>query len=112
MQTDLEQVIEIIRALPVEDFDKLREVLDKEEKAKREKPERLQYRLERYKKAQKWLEEHSEEYMNQWVCLEGDRLIAHGTDALEVHRQAVEQGIKSPFVHHIVEEPEHFIGGW
>lgn len=34
MQTNLEQFREIIRALPLEDFDKLREVLNEEEKSK------------------------------------------------------------------------------
>ncbi len=112
MQTNIEQVTNIIRALPLEDLDKVREVLDEETQIKREKKEKSNWRLERYKKARKWLDEHSEEYMNEWVCLEGDRLIAHGADALEVHRKAIEQGIESPFVHHIVEEPEHYIGGW
>lgn len=49
--------------------------------------------------------------MNQWVCLEGDELIAHGTDALEADRQAREAGIKAPFLEHIVEEKYPF-GGW
>jgi len=48
--------------------------------------------------------------MNQWVCLEGDQLIAHGADGLEVHCKAKEVGIKIPFVHHIV--PEVDWGGW
>ncbi len=112
MQTNLERVTTLIRALPLEDYDKVREVLNEAEQTKREKKETSNYRLERYKKARKWLDEHSAEYMNEWVCLEGDQLIAHGADALEVHRKAIEQGIKSPFVHHIVEEPAHYIGGW
>lgn len=111
MQTDLEQTIETIKSLPPEEFEKVSRVFD-EEKARREKSKKSNWQIERYKKARKWLDAHSSEYMNQWVCLEGDRLIAHGTDALEVHRKAVEQGIKSPFVHHITEEPEHYIGGW
>jgi len=112
MQTNIEQVTNIIRAMPLEDLDELSEVIAAEKQAKREKKEKLNWRLERYKKARKWLDEYSAEYMNQWVCLEGDRLIAHGADALEVHRIAVEQGIESPFLHHIVEEPTHHIGGW
>jgi hypothetical protein len=111
MQTNLEQTIEIIRALPVEDYDKLRKVIDEEEHAKRKKNEQLQYRLERYKKAQKWLEEHSREYMNQWVCLEGDQLIAHSADGKDLYGKAKEAGIEIPFIHHIVEEKYPF-GGW
>ena len=70
----------------------------------------MKFQIERYKKARKWLDAHSEEYMNEWVCLEGDELIAHGTDALEVHRKAKEAGIEIPFVHHIV--PEYDMGAW
>ncbi len=112
MQTNIEQVTSMIRALPLEDLTKVREILDEEENIKREKKAKSDWRLERYKKARKWLDEHSQEYINQWVCLEGDLLIAHGADALEVHRKAIEQGIKSPFLHHIVEEPEFYLGGW
>ena len=98
--------------MPLEDLDKLSEVIDEAKQAKREKKEKANWRLERYKKARKWLDEHETEYMNEWVCLEGDKLIAHGADALEIHRIAIEQGIESPFLHHIVEEPTHYIGGW
>lgn len=111
MQTNLEQFREIIRALPIEDFDKARQVIDEEEKAKREKGEKLQWRLERYKKARKWLDENGEKYMNQWVCLEGDKLIAHSADGRDIYQKAKEAGIEIPFIHHIVEEPKFFFGG-
>lgn len=110
MQTNLEQAIEIIKTLPLEDFEKVREVFNEEEKARRDRKKNSNWQIERYKKARKWLDEHSHDYMNQWVCLEGDKLIAHGEDALEVHRKAKEAGIEIPFVHHIV--PEVDWGGW
>ena len=111
MQTNLEQVTTLIRALPLEDYDKVREVLDEAEQAKREKKEKANWRLERYKKARKWLDEHEAEYMNQWVCLEGDQLIAHSADGRDLYQKAIEAGIESPFIHHIVEEPKFFYGG-
>ena len=111
MQTNLEQAIEIIRTLPVEDYDKLRAAIDEEERTKRAKNKKLQYRLERYKKAQDWLEENSEKYLNKWVCLEGDKLIAVDDDARIVYQKAKENGIEIPFIHHIVEEKYPF-GGW
>lgn len=110
MQTNIEQVISIIHKMPLEDLDKLSEVIDAEKKAKREKKEKANWQIERYKKARKWLDAHSAEYMNQWVCLEGDRLIAHGDNPLELDRKAKELGIEIPFVHHIV--PEVDMGGW
>jgi len=114
MQSNLEQAIEIIRALPVEDYGKLREVIDEEERVKQAEIERkiqIFRDIERHKKSEKWLVKKREKYMNQWVCLYGDELIAYGTDALEVDRQAKEKGVESPFLEHIVEENYPF-GGW
>lgn len=112
MQTNIEQVVAMIRALPLEDLDKLGEIIDEERQAKREKDERLRKELEDYGKSKKWIEEHRQEYLNQWVCLEGDQLITHGTDGMEVHRQAKESGIDAPFIVRIIEEPKNFVGAW
>ena len=102
----------MIRALPLEDLNKLSEVINAEKQAKREKKEKANWRLERYKKARKWLDENEAEYMNQWVCVEGDKLIAVDDDGRTVYQTAIEAGIESPFIHHIVEEPEAFLFGW
>jgi len=115
MQTSIEQVSNMIRALPLEDLSKLREVIDETEREKRtmdgEKQARLKYDLERYKKARKWINENSEKYMNKWVCLEGDELVAVDDDGRTVYQTAIEKGIKAPFIHHIVDESLPF-GGW
>lgn len=113
MQSNLENAIEIIKNLPVEDLNELQKIIIKEQKAKQTKngnKEDSNWHIERYKKARKWLDENEHKYMNQWVCLEGDKLIAHGDDGLEVHKKAKEVGIEIPFVHHIV--PETDWGGW
>lgn len=112
MQTTLEQIIEGVKTLPFEDLNRLREVIDEETSHKqKEKQVNLEERIAKFKKAEKWLAENREKYMNQWVCLEGDELIAHGTDALEVDRRAKVAGIEAPFLEHIVEEKYPF-GGW
>ena len=115
MQTNLEQVTEMIRHLPVEDLGKLREVIDEQERQKKSKNEEKQAHLkndlERYKKARKWINENTEKYMNKWVCLEGDELIAVDDDGRTVYQTAKEKGIKAPFIHHIVDESLPF-GGW
>ena len=87
MQTNLEQIKQVVLQLPTEEFEKFDEwyEAEKRSKSKDEAKEKLKkYQVERYKKARKWLDEHAAEYMNQWVCLEGDKLIAHGSNALEV----------------------------
>ena len=114
MQTNLEQMIEGVRTLPFEDLNRLREVIDEETRRKQfeeTKRVKLQEEIAKFKKAEKWLTENRERYMNEWVCLEGDELVAHGTDALEVDRRAREAGIEAPFLEHIVEEKYPF-GGW
>ncbi len=114
MQTNLEQAKQVVLQLPTEEFEKFDEWFEaqKKNKPKDEKKEaQTKYLTERYKKARKWLDEHSQEYMNKWVCLEGDKLIAVDDDGRSVYQQAIEAGIASPFIHHIVEEPKFFFGG-
>ena len=113
MQTNLEQAKQAVLHLPNEESKKFDEWYEtqKRKKITNEEREKLKiYQVERYKKARKWLDEHGAEYMNQWVCLEGDELIAQGDDAVKVHKIAKERGIATPFVHHIV--PEVDMGGW
>lgn len=113
MQTNLEQIKQAVLHLPSEDlkeFDEWYEA-EKHHKFRDEKRENLnKYQVERFQKAQEWVRQNRKKYMNQWVCLEGDKLIAHGTDALEVHRKAKEAGIEIPYLEHLVEESDW--GGW
>ena len=109
MNLTINEVIEAIHNLPSSEQEKIRKAL---ERKKLEKDEELNEDLERYKKATQWIDEHREEYMNQWVCLYGDQLISHGMDAMEVHRKAKVAGIKSPFMVRIIEEPKNFVGAW
>lgn len=114
MQTNLEQAKQIVSHLPSEDFEKFDEWYEAEKHHKFKDDEnkaQKEYLIERYKKAQKWLAENGEKYMNQWVCLEGDRLIAHSKDGRDLYQKAKEAGIEIPFIHHIVEEPKFFAGG-
>ena len=61
----------------------------------------------------KWIEENRAAYADQWVAVEGDRLIAAGVDPLKIFSAAKEQGIQSPFVVHVLpEEPLPFVPGW
>ncbi len=42
---------------------------------------------------------------NEWVALEGEEIIAHGRDPLQVVKEATEKGIRTPYVF-FVEHPE------
>lgn len=51
--------------------------------------------------AMKWLGEHAREYVEQWVALDGDRLIAHGKDSQAVYAAAKADGAYLPLVEFI-----------
>lgn len=109
MQLTASEVIEAINNLPSSEREKIRRTLETE---RNDQGAREQHEIEQYKLSRKWIGEHKEEFLGQWVCLEGDELIAHGSDALEVNRRAREAGIKSPFIVQIIEEPKNFTGAW
>ena len=59
-----------------------------------------------------WIAEHGPEYRGEWVVLDGNRLIAHGSDPQPLLKQARSQGLERPLVTRIEEEPGAFTGGW
>ena len=112
-QVNLQQVIEAAKALPPEDLRRLREWLAEQER-QAELPrsdEELARDEDRHKKIDEWLRENRQKYMGQWVALDGDRLISHGTNGKEVYDQAKAAGVAVPFLEHIVDEEFPF-GGW
>ena len=61
----------------------------------------------------RWLHENREKYLGQWVALDGDRLIAHGSTAKEVYSKAKAEGVDIPFVELVTaRESGPFTGGW
>jgi len=59
------------------------------------------------------VKENRAAYADQWVAVEGDRLIAADADPLKVFTAAKAQGIRSPFVVHLLaEDPLPFVPGW
>lgn len=59
-----------------------------------------------------WIEAHRDEYLGQWVALDGDRLIAHGSDAKKVYEEARAQGTIAPYLAHVDPKVAAYIGGW
>jgi hypothetical protein len=113
--TTFEQVIEVVRELPLEDQRRLRQWLQEQERNTSEDQQReeaVRQQVEKYRKAKNWIKQHRSEYMGQWVVLDGDRLISHGADGSQVFDQARAAGIETPFLVHVVEEEEPFYAGW
>jgi hypothetical protein len=114
-QITLTEMIEAARTLPPEDQRRLRQWLEDQERKEAEQQKRqeaVRQQVERFQQAMKWIREHRDEYLGQWVALEGGQLISHGMDALKVHAEAKAAGIEAPFLEHIVEEKEPFYAGW
>jgi hypothetical protein len=59
-----------------------------------------------------WITAHRQEYLGEWVALDGERLIAHGSDPMSFRYKVRSEGIQRPFIVHIHEEPGPFMGGW
>jgi len=60
-----------------------------------------------------WIGENRVAYANQWVVVEGDRLIAADADGHKVFAAAKAAGIEVPFLVHVLpEDPLPFVAGW
>ena len=53
-----------------------------------------------------WLAAHGQEYSGQWVALNGDELLSHGSDARGVRDEARAKGVQTPLMVHIPDEPK------
>ena len=74
--------------------------------------EKLKRDEDKFRLAMKWIGEHREEFDGQWVALDGDTLLAHGTDGKKVHAAAQAKGVKTPLMHRVsIKETQPF-GGW
>ncbi len=59
-----------------------------------------------------WVEAHREEFLGQWVALDGGNLVAHGTDARAVYEEARAQGVAAPYLVEVTPKVEAYVGGW
>jgi hypothetical protein len=60
-----------------------------------------------------WIEANRAAYSDQWVALDGDRLVAASADPLKAFAAAKSEGIHAPFVVHVLpDDPLPFVPGW
>jgi uncharacterized protein DUF5678 len=103
----LEQILEEARKLPVEDQRRLAAALNGSDSNGDTQPA---YRTNEQERA--WIDAHRDEYLGQWVALDGDRLIASGADARTVYEAARAQGVEIPYIDRVEKTVEAFMGGW
>lgn len=112
MTPTVDQAIEIIRQLPPPDREKVREWIEHENSNGAEKSKDSEKSRERFRNSMRWIQENREEFDGQWVALDGDTLLAHGSDGKKVHAEAQDKGIKTPLMHRLsIKETQPF-GGW
>ena len=121
--TTFEQAVEMVKALPSEDRERFIEWFNGQEQldATADKhpvteiatmPAIIEKREERFQRALQWLDKNKPNYLGQWVALDGDRLLAAGTDGKQVYAKAVAAGVASPLLQQIKAEDDLPFGGW
>lgn len=101
----VERILEEVKRLSADERRELREALAQE-------PQRAPA-YSTHERERAWIEENRDEYLGQWVALDGDRLLAHGTDARRVYLAARAAGVRAPFLERVApKEDGAFWGGW
>ena len=60
-----------------------------------------------------WIKHNRAEYADQWIVVEGDRLIAADADGHKAFAAAKAAGIEVPFLVHVLpDDPLPFVPGW
>lgn len=107
----LEQIINEARTLSPAEKGKLRQALDRElEQPAPVQSSKPNYRT--YEREHAWVDAHRDEYLGQWVAVEGDSLVAHDTNPRKVYLAARDAGIEVPYIVHVQKREEPFTGGW
>jgi hypothetical protein len=101
----VERILEEVKRLTPEEQRELREALARETSAP-------QKDYDTHERERAWIERHRDEYLDEWVALEGDRLLAHGTDAREVYLEARSAGVRAPYVERVKPNDGLPFGGW
>lgn len=110
-QVTVENILTQITQLPLSERARLRFLLDQDLQNGKPAKSQLDKRVTPIpapdaQAAMKWLAEHAKEYAGQWVALDGDRLIAHGTDSQSVYAAAKADGAYLPLIE-LIEDPEN-----
>jgi hypothetical protein len=107
----LEQIINEARALSAAEKAKLRQELNRDfEQTESAGPSKPAYQTNERERA--WIDANRDEYLGQLVALDGDQLLAHGTDARKVYEAARALGVEAPYIERVEPKVDAFVGGW
>ena len=108
-----EKVLDVVKSLPAEERRRLRKWLAEEERERASQTynSASQPALRRQREM-RWLREHEAQFAGQWVALEGERLLSHGTDARKVYEEGRALAVNVPFMAYAESPDEAWMGGW
>jgi Family of unknown function (DUF5678) len=107
----LKQLLDVVTRPTPEERHQLREALD-HEAVRAVAPPSAGADNDRREREQRWLDEHRDEYLGQWVALEGDRLLSSGPDGRAVYEAARAAGVRAPLVTRGEPRDELPFAGW
>jgi hypothetical protein len=108
-----EKVLDAVRLLPAEERQRLRKWLAEEERKRASQTDnRASQPALRREREMRWLREHEAQFAGQWVALEGERLLSHGTDARKVYEEGRALAVNVPFMAYAESPDEAWMGGW
>lgn len=107
----LERILDEVKGLTPEERRQLCDVIEREA-AQSVPPPSAGAGNDRWEREQRWLDEHRDEYVGQWVALEGDRLLASGPDGRAVYETARAAGVCAPFVTRVEPRDALPFAGW
>jgi Family of unknown function (DUF5678) len=116
-QLTFEQIAGVVQGMPLLDRRRLLNLLLSqpdlavEQKGEEQVTASIQDHLAQHAPNLRWLEEHREEYIGQWVALHDGRLIAHSSDGEALVEPVRKSGVRNPLIV-FVEPPgaELFVG--
>ncbi|HMT08030.1 MAG TPA: DUF5678 domain-containing protein [Pyrinomonadaceae bacterium] len=111
MTQTAERIFNDIRVLSRAERDKLDRLLETESANGNSNGVR-EHRNERWERSQMWINANKHKYDGQFVLLDGDELVGHGSDAKELYKLARDRGIAIPYVEKIRAIEEPYFGGW
>lgn len=108
-----EQAIQVVQSLLPEDQQRLRQWFEEKEQKQVRQEINGESETESFREREmRWISEHRDEYIGQWVALDGDRLVSYGADLGKVFDEAKAQGVKVPFTAFIEDPNQPSMGGW
>ncbi len=106
-----EQLFESVKTLPSAERERIFQMVESERRNGYSADQDQELQNGKFRQALKWVDEHRKEYDGQFVLLDGDVLLDHGTDPKKLYANARKRGIQIPFVKRVKAEILPF-GGW